>query len=111
VSSPADPAADPPMSSKYLVSQQVMGTLRNLMRQAVQTGAARQADVRGLPVYGQTGQAPFSAGGKGVRAAWFVGFRGNVAFAVLELGTARSTSAVPLAAQFLQRLPSSLLGG
>jgi hypothetical protein len=34
-----------------------------------------------------------------------------VAFAVLELGTARSTSAVPLAAQFLQRLPSSLLGG
>jgi hypothetical protein len=33
-----------------------------------------------------------------------------VAFAVLELGTSRSTSAVPLAAHFLQRLPASLLG-
>jgi cell division protein FtsI/penicillin-binding protein 2 len=109
VTSPPDPAAAP-IASRYQVSRQAMGTLRSLMRAAVRTGTARQADLSGQPVYGQTGQAPFSQGGKGVRAAWFVGFRGDVAFAVLELGTPRSTSAVPLAAHFLQRLPASLLG-
>jgi cell division protein FtsI/penicillin-binding protein 2 len=109
VTSPADPA-DPSIASKYLVSQQVMGTLRDLMRATVRTGAAGQANLPGQPVYGQAGQAPYSAGGKGVRAAWFVGFRGDVAFAVLQLGTSPGTSAVPLAAQFLHRLPSSLLG-
>jgi len=111
VTSPPDPAADPPMSSRDLLNQEVMGTLRNLMRATVRTGAARQADLPGQPVYGQAGQAPYGQGGKGVRAAWFVGFRGNVAFAVLELGTSRSASAVPLATQFLRQLPPSLLAG
>jgi cell division protein FtsI/penicillin-binding protein 2 len=111
VTSPPDPAADPPISSGDLLSQQVMGTLRNLMRATVRTGVARQADLPGQPVYGQAGQAPYGRGGNGVRAAWFVGFRGNVAFAVLELGTSTSTSAVPLATQFLRQLPPSLLVG
>ena len=110
VTSPADPTGDPPMASKYMMSQQVMGTLRDLMRATVRSGAARQADLPGQPVYGQAGQAPYTAGGPGVRAAWFVGFRGDVAFAVLQLGTSPGTSAVPLAAQFLHRLPPSLLG-
>jgi membrane peptidoglycan carboxypeptidase len=109
VVSPAVP--DPPMSPRYPVSPQVMGTLRTLMRATVRTGAALAADLPGQPVYGQAGQAPFSENGTTVRAAWFVGFRGDVAFAVLDLGTARGTSAVPLAARFLQRLSSSLLGG
>jgi hypothetical protein len=33
-----------------------------------------------------------------------------VAFAVLELGKSTGGSAVPLAAQFLQQMPASLLG-
>lgn len=109
VTSPGGPG-DPPIASKYLVSRQVMGTLRDLMRASVRTGTARQADLSGQPVYGQAGQAPFSAGGSGVQAYWFVGFRGNVAFAVLELSRSRSASAVPLGAQFLRQMPASLLG-
>ena len=101
---------DPPMSSKSLVSQQTMGTLRDLMRDTVQTGAAQQADLPGQPVYGQAGQARLSEAGKGVQASWFAGYRGDVAFAVLELGKSNGGSAVPLASHFLRRLPASLLG-
>jgi hypothetical protein len=109
VSSPAGPG-DPPLSSKSLVSQQTMGTLRNLMRDAVQTGSAQQADLPGQPVFGQVGQARLNEAGKGVQASWFAGYRGDVAFAVLELGKSTGGSAVPLAAQFLQQMPASLLG-
>ena len=108
VITPARP--DPPQESRSLVSQQVMGTLRDLMRDTVQTGAAQQADLSGQPVFGQAGQARVSEGGKGVQASWFAGYRGDVAFAVLKLGKSTGGSAVPLAAQFLQRLPASLLG-
>ena len=80
------------------------------MRATVRTGAAQQADLPGRPVAGQAGQARFSQGGKGVQASWFVGYQGDVAFAVLELGRPARGSAVPLAARFLQRLPASLPG-
>lgn len=109
VTTPAVPG-DPPQSSRSLVSQHVMGTLRDLMRDSVQTGAAQQADLPGQPVFGQAGQARLSEAGKGVQASWFAGYRGDVAFAVLKLGKSTEGSAVPLAAQFLQRLPASLLG-
>lgn len=109
VTSPPDPS-DPPLAVKSAVSEQVMSTLRNLMRGAVQAGAARQADLSGPPVYGQAGQARFSQAGQAVQASWFAGFRGNVAFAVLELGGSAKAPAVPLAARFLYRLPGPLLG-
>jgi cell division protein FtsI/penicillin-binding protein 2 len=110
VTTPAGPT-DPPQSSRSLVSQQVMGTLRGLMRGAVHTGAAQQADLPGQPVSGQAGQARLSEAGQAIQASWFAGYRGDVAFAVLELGNSSRGSAVPLAARFLQRLPASLLGG
>jgi len=103
-------SADPPQSSRSLVSQQVMGTLRGLMRDTVQTGAAQQADLPGQPVFGQAGQARLSGASKGVQASWFVGYRGDVAFAVLDLGKSTTDSAVALGTQFLQRLPASLPG-
>jgi cell division protein FtsI/penicillin-binding protein 2 len=109
ITTPAGPT-DPPLSSRSLVSEQTMGTLRNLMRDAVRDGAAQQADLPGQPVFGQAGQARLSKAGKGVQASWFAGYRGGVAFAVLELGKPTGGSAVPLAAHFLHRLPASLLG-
>jgi cell division protein FtsI/penicillin-binding protein 2 len=108
VTSPAGPGD--PAQSKALISQQSMSTLRDLMRATVRAGAARQADLPGRPVFGQAGQARFSQGGKGVHASWFAGYRGDVAFAVLDLGRSARGSAVPLAARFLQRLPASVLG-
>jgi cell division protein FtsI/penicillin-binding protein 2 len=109
VTSPADDA-DPPAAARDTLTGQVMSTLRGLMRGPVKSGAARQANLSGLPVYGQAGQVPLAKDGKNVWASWFVGFRGNVAFAVLELDTSMHGSAVPMAARFLRHLPSSLLG-
>jgi cell division protein FtsI/penicillin-binding protein 2 len=116
----APASADPPVTTKAAtkstVSLQVMTTLRDLMRTTVRSGAARAADLPGVPVYGQAGHAPLpptasgsptssSRGTKGQQTYWFVGYRGNVAFAILEIGKSSSTSAVPLAAQFLRNLP------
>jgi hypothetical protein len=38
-------------------------------------------------------------------ATWFVGYRGDIAFAVLELSGSPRTSAAPLAASFLRSAP------
>jgi cell division protein FtsI/penicillin-binding protein 2 len=92
--------ADPSPAPRALSGAQTMGILRALMRSAVQSGAAHQADVAGKPVYGQVGTAP-AAPGSQLWASWFVGYRGDVAFAVLELSKSPSTSAVPLGAAFL----------
>jgi cell division protein FtsI/penicillin-binding protein 2 len=114
---PDPPAAKFSAATKAALSLQVMTTLRDLMRTTVRSGDARQANLPGLPVYGQAGQAPIpssasggsgTSGSKAQQAWWFVGYRGDVAFAVLEIGTS-SGSAVPLASQFLRHLPASLL--
>ena len=104
---------DPPVrvtetrSAKETLTQQDMSTLRSLMRATVRTGAARAANLSGAPVYGQAGQAPYGQAGNGMQAMWFVGYRGDVAFAVLEFGKYSPRSAVQLASQFLHRLPAS----
>jgi cell division protein FtsI/penicillin-binding protein 2 len=101
---------DPPMAGKAALDGQLVSTLRSLMRASVRSGAAHAADLTGLPVFGQAGQAPFGQVGRRVQASWFAGYRGDVAFAVLEFGKFVRGSAVLLAAAFLRRLPVSLLG-
>ena len=83
------------------VSAAYLATLRALMRATVHQGVARQADLAGLPVYGQVGTVLYRPGKHPVWATWFVGYRGDVAIAVLELSRSASTSAVPLAARVL----------
>jgi cell division protein FtsI/penicillin-binding protein 2 len=86
------------------------GNLRSLMRASVSggaAGAAAAADLPGRPVCGQIGRSPLEAGR--TWANWFVGYRGNIAFAVLEIGnpaTASTNGAATLAAQFLQASPA-----
>lgn len=84
-------------------SPQVILALRKLMRATVRHGAGRGAAVAGLPVYGQVGGSAL-AGGKGLRSAWFVGYQGKIAFAVLELTRSSATSAASLAGTFLRDL-------
>ena len=98
VTSPPDPGLTPTVP----FGTQVVSALRTLMRSTVTGGLGRPADVDGVPVYGQVGSAPLGSGG--LRAAWFVGFRGNVAFAVLELTRSPRVSAAPLAGEFLRGL-------
>jgi cell division protein FtsI/penicillin-binding protein 2 len=99
VTSPPDPGLSP----RVVADPQTVDSLRSLMRQAVASGAARGANLAGLPVYGQVGTARAAAGSK-YWAHWFVGYRGSVAFAVLELTKSPTTSAVPLGSSFLSGL-------
>jgi cell division protein FtsI/penicillin-binding protein 2 len=99
VTSPPDPGLTP----QAVADAQTVGSLRTLMRAAVVSGAARGANLGGAPVYGQVGTARATPGSK-YWAHWFVGYRGGVAFAVLELTKSPSTSAVPVGASFLSGL-------
>ena len=99
VTSPPDPGLSP----RVVADAQTVGSLRTLMRDAVASGAARGANLAGAPVYGQVGTAQATPGSK-YWAHWFVGYRGDVAFAVLVLTKSPSTSAVPVGASFLSGL-------
>jgi cell division protein FtsI/penicillin-binding protein 2 len=96
--------ADPGLTTRAPFGSGVVSSLRTLMRSTVTSGAGLAANAPGTPAYGQTGSAPMSSGG--LRATWFVGYQGSVAFAVLELTNSASVSAAPLAGQFLSHLPS-----
>ena len=100
-----DPA-DPGLAPTAVGSPQTVGSLRALMRSTVASGAAQQADLAVRAVYGQVGNAPVAPGSR-LWASWFVGYQGDMAFAVLELSKSPSTSAVPLGATFL----SAVSGG
>jgi len=94
---------DPGLSPRAVAGAQTVGSLRQLMRAVVASGAARSANLPGTPVSGQVGTAQATPGSKWW-AHWFVGYRGGVAFAVLTLTRSSSDSAVPLGASFLTGL-------
>ena len=72
--------------------------LRPMMRAVVTEGTA--SALAGLgEVYGKTGTAEFTDGGRA--HGWFVGYRGDVAFAVLVVDGGSSSVAVDVAARFL----------
>jgi len=82
-----------------------LSSLRNLMRDAVRSGAARRANVSGQMVYGQVGTALLTSGKHQRWATWFVGYRGDIAFAAVEFTASPHASAAPLAASFLRSAP------
>ncbi len=96
VTSPADPGLTP----RVVAASQTVTALRQLMRSAVESGAANAANLAGRPVYGQVGVAPLSPGSSWW-AHWFVGYRGDVAFAALVVTRSPADSAAPLGASFL----------
>jgi cell division protein FtsI/penicillin-binding protein 2 len=79
-------------------SPEVIDALRAMMREVVTAGTA--TGLRGLPdVAGKTGTAQF---GDGARShGWFVGYRGDLAFAVLLTDAGSSKPAVQAAHRFL----------
>ncbi|WP_245617259.1 penicillin-binding transpeptidase domain-containing protein [Amycolatopsis taiwanensis] len=77
----------------------VINALRSMMREVVTAGTA--TGLRGSgQVYGKTGTAQFGDGSQA--NGWFIGYRGDVAFAVLLLGSNSSKPAVSVAAAFLR---------
>jgi cell division protein FtsI/penicillin-binding protein 2 len=81
-------------------------SLRDLMRDAVRSGAARRANVSGQMVYGQVGTTLLTSGKHKKWATWFVGYRGDIAFAAVEFTASPRVSAAPLARSFLLSAPS-----
>ncbi len=75
--------------------------LRPMMRAVVTEGTARLLGRRG-EVYGKTGTAEYTADGRA--HGWFVGYRGDLAFAVLIVDGGSSTPAVAVADRFLAAL-------
>jgi cell division protein FtsI/penicillin-binding protein 2 len=98
------PADDPPLVLRDKFSAQVILSLRELMRASVQKGAGTPADVGGGPVYGQVGNSSLGSAGKHLRSAWFVGYQGKIAFAVIEFTKSPDVNAAPLAGVFLRDL-------
>jgi cell division protein FtsI/penicillin-binding protein 2 len=91
----AAPAAQP-------LTESTVTDLRAALRRVVTDGTA--SDLNGVPggeVYGKTGTAEAGE----VEHAWFVGWQGDIAFAIfVEEGGSGSGTAVPLAESFLRTL-------
>ena len=83
----------------------VQAAMKRMMREVVTSGTATGVKgVKGEPVYGKTGTAEF-ANGSTATHSWFIGFRGDLAFAVfIESGGLSTEAAVPMAATFLGAL-------
>jgi cell division protein FtsI/penicillin-binding protein 2 len=80
--------------------------LRSLMGEVVQRGTATVLrDTPGGVVRGKTGTAEFGSKNPPETRAWFVGYQGDLAFAVLvEQGKSGGTVAAPIAKAFLTQL-------
>ena len=97
-----EPAPVPPP-----VDAAAAATVRELMRSVVTDGSADALlDVPGPPVHAKTGTAEYGTEVPPRTHAWVVGFRGDLAFAVLvEDGGSGSRVAVPTAETFLRLVP------
>jgi cell division protein FtsI/penicillin-binding protein 2 len=76
-----------------------LAQLRPMMRAVVTEGTATQLADLG-EVHGKTGTAEFTADGRA--HGWFMGYRGDVAFATLVVDGASATPAVEVAERFLR---------
>ncbi|SNT07811.1 Cell division protein FtsI/penicillin-binding protein 2 [Asanoa hainanensis] len=84
---------------------EALGPLKSMMRQVVTSGTATALkDVPGGAVSGKTGTAEFDDNPAHTHA-WFVGWQGDIAFAVfVENGGGSGTTAVPAAERFIRAL-------
>jgi transpeptidase family protein/MecA-like transpeptidase family protein len=82
----------------------VLATLRPMMRAVVTTGTAANVGFQ-AGVFGKTGTAEFGSSQNPRAHAWFVGYRGDLAFAVLvEGGGVGADASAPIANAFLRNL-------
>lgn len=97
---PAKPAPDGPQ-----LKQSAVDALKQMMREVVTNGTAtRLSSVPGPAVYGKTGTAEYDNNPDHAHS-WFMGVRGNIAFAVfVENGGVSTDAAVPIAAKFCSAL-------
>ena len=104
-----DPAPATAAEPGPALPAEAIGQLRTLMRQVVLTGTGTALKaVPGGPVYGKTGTAEFGSASPPLTHAWFTGYQGDIAFAlVVEGGGFGGKVAAPLVADFLTRLAAA----
>src|SRR5215469_9506604 len=88
----------------HKLSPALLGSLRPMMRAVVTRGTAAGV---GFPpgVYGKTGTAEYGSGRNPPSHAWFIGYRGDLAFAVLvEGGGVGADASAPIANAFLHKV-------
>ncbi|QLY29813.1 penicillin-binding transpeptidase domain-containing protein [Nocardia huaxiensis] len=83
------------------LSPKVVDGLREMMRKVVLGGTAERIRDQG-EVYGKTGEAEVEGGSH----AWFVGYRGDMAFATLVVRGGSSDNAVAVTRDMLTALPA-----
>ncbi|GAB1642726.1 penicillin-binding transpeptidase domain-containing protein [Krasilnikovia sp. MM14-A1259] len=98
----ADPAPAHPAPDGPALDPAAATAVRDMMREVVTQGTGTGLrNVPGKPVYGKTGTAEFADETKDTHA-WFVGWQGDIAFAVMvEKGGAGAEAAVPIVNRFL----------
>ncbi len=97
-----DSPAGPPLA----IDPQVAATLKDLTAEVVRTGTGARAAVAGQQVAGKTGTAEIGGTDPNKTHAWFIGYRGSLAFSVLvEGGGVGGQVAAPLAAKFAGAAP------
>lgn len=101
-----DPAPAKPAEPGPQLKPESVEAVRAMMREVVTAGSGSALkDVPGAPVHGKTGTAEYDNNPAHTHA-WFVGWQGDVAFAVfVEQGGASTATAVPIAERFLRALP------
>ncbi|GAA3122117.1 penicillin-binding transpeptidase domain-containing protein [Streptosporangium carneum] len=100
---PSAEAGPPKAPDPIKIDERTVATLRTLMRAGVTTGSARSAATPGDPVHGITAVA--TQGRKSL--AWFVGWQGDIAVAVLTEST-DSTAGANIAGRFFQSLHAGM---
>jgi cell division protein FtsI/penicillin-binding protein 2 len=82
-----------------------VASMKTMMRAVVTSGTAKKCNgIAGGPVYGKTGTAEYNNDPHDSHS-WFIGYQGDVAFAVfVENGGLSTTAAVPIAKTFLTSL-------
>ncbi|MGX6605761.1 penicillin-binding transpeptidase domain-containing protein [Micromonosporaceae bacterium Da 78-11] len=100
-----DPAPAKPAADGEPLDAAAISALQAMMREVVTSGTGTALrKVPGKPVYGKTGTAEFATGSEDTHS-WFIGYQGDVAFAVMiQKGGAGSEAAVPAVSRFLTAL-------